>query len=146
MRLTQNELAEKIGYDVSTIRMIEQGIRAPYKTIYSIAESLGCEVSAIIKPDDEPFGEDEIIAVPSVARKHIGKPCFYGNTVEEIMQNASHRRNSVLVDVGEDRMLDSEGNYWRYILPNRKFEAANLPRNRTGRRKTRKKEESNAED
>lgn len=146
LRMTQNDLANKLGYEVSTIRMIEQGHRAPYKTIYAIADVLGCEVSAIIKSDDEPFGEDEIIAVPSVAFKHIGKPCFYGNTIAEVMQNAELLKNSVLVDVGEGEMLDSEGNYWRYILPNRKFQAQNLPRNKTGRPKKKKEELQHAED
>lgn len=146
LRMTQNDLANKLGYEVSTIRMIEQGHRAPYKTIYAIADVLGCEVSAIIKSDDEPFGEDEIIAVPSVAMKHIGRPCFFGNTVAEVMNNAEQRKNCLLVDAKEGAMLDSNGNEWRYILPNRKFEAQNLPRNRTGRPKKKKEELQHAED
>lgn len=133
--MSQSELADAIGIAPSTIQKIEQGYRCPYKTLYDIAKFLNCEVSALIKGDDEPFGEDEIIAVPSVAMKHIGRPCFFGNTVDEIMSNANLLKNSILVDVGEDKMLDSNGNYWRYILPNRKFQSDNLPRGRKGRKK-----------
>lgn len=133
--MSQSELADAIGIAPSTIQKIEQGYRCPYKTLYDIAKFLNCEVSALIKGDDEPFGEDEIIAVPSVAMKHIGRPCFFGNTVAEVMNNAEQRKNLFLVDAKEGAMLDSNGNEWRYILPNRKFEADNLPRGRKGRKK-----------
>ena len=134
-RLTQTELADAIGVHPSVIRQIEQGYRCPYKTLYDIAKFLNCEVSALIKDDEEPFGEDEIIAVPSVAMKHVGRPCFFGNTVEEVMANAELRKNLILVNAKEGAMLDNEGNAWRYILPNRKFRPANLPRGRKGRKK-----------
>lgn len=137
-RLTQSQLAEGLNMSASTIQKIEQGYRVPYKTVYDIAAFLGCEVSALIKEDSEPFGEDEIIAIPSVAKKHIGRPCFFGNTVSEIMGNAKLLHNSILVSVGEGAMVDSNGKEWRYVLPNRKYQANNLPRNRTGRPKKEK--------
>ena len=134
-RLTQTELADAIGVHPSAIQKIEQGYRCPYRTLYDIAKILNCEVSALIKSDDEPFGEDEIIAVPSVAMKHVGRPCFFGNTVEEVMANAENLNNLILVDPKEGAMLDNEGNSWRYILPNRKYQPENLPRGRNGRKK-----------
>lgn len=134
-RLSQSDLAKALGVHPSAIQKIEQGYRCPYKTLYDIAEFLNCEVSALIKSDDEPFGEDEIIAVPSVAAKHIGKPCFFGNTVEEVMANAAKKKNHFLVDAKEGAMLDNEGKEWRYILPNRKFQPDNLPRGRKCRKK-----------
>ena len=134
-RMSQTDLAEAIGVHPSAIQKIEQGYRCPYRTLYDIAKLLNCEVSALIKSDDEPFGEDEIIAVPSVAAKHVGRPCFFGNTVEEVMANAEGRKNLILVEPKEGAMLDNEGKSWRYILPNRKFQPDNLPRGRKGKAK-----------
>lgn len=133
--LKQVDLAKKMNYSLSTIAMIEIGERKPYDKIVEIAKVLGCEVSAILKDDTEPYEEDEIIAVPSVARKHIGKPCFFGDTIKEVMTAARSRRVSFLVSVGEGAMQDSKGNFFRYIIPDRKYEADGLPRGRTGNRK-----------
>ena len=53
--MTQQQLAKATGVPQATIGMIETGARKNprVETLYALAQALGCEVSALYKPDEE---------------------------------------------------------------------------------------------
>ena len=127
---SQAELAKEMGIHLMAISRIERGLDHPYALMFRLAEFLQCEPHEIYRFDDVPFGYDEIIAVHYVAMKHIGRPCYFGNTADEVMRNAENLSNLYLADAREGAMIDSDGNEWKYVMPNRKFQADPLKRGR----------------